>query len=189
MDESIFLFVEGLKKEREILDPFKSVIPKTISLLDYEINRLSTQTKPIVTQPIKLTEILYIPADIYPNYNFIGKILGPRGNYLKRLEKETNCKILIRGKGSMRDKELENSLKGKPGYEHLNYGLHVYIEGDSENSILHAKSLVEPLLIPIDKEKDILKEQQLKELVIIKSQKEGSNTKPHIGSHNRYEPY
>ena len=36
-------------------------------------------------------------------YNFIGLIIGPRGTTQKRLEKETNTKIAIRGKGSVKD--------------------------------------------------------------------------------------
>ncbi|KAM6956623.1 KH domain-containing RNA-binding protein qki.L [Aplochiton taeniatus] len=47
-------------------------------------------------------------------FNFVGRILGPRGLTAKQLEAETGCKIMVRGKGSMRDKkkaEGEDSLK------------------------------------------------------------------------------
>jgi protein quaking len=37
-------------------------------------------------------------------FNFVGRLLGPRGMTAKQLEMETGCKILIRGRGSMRDK-------------------------------------------------------------------------------------
>lgn len=37
-------------------------------------------------------------------FNFVGKLLGPRGNSLKRLQEETLTKMSILGKGSMRDK-------------------------------------------------------------------------------------
>lgn len=43
-------------------------------------------------------------------FNFVGKLLGPRGNSLKRLQEDTLTKMSILGKGSMRDKE-----KVKPG--------------------------------------------------------------------------
>lgn len=46
----------------------------------------------------KLIKKLYIPIRDFPNYNFIGLIIGPRGNTQKRLERETHCKISIRGK-------------------------------------------------------------------------------------------
>lgn len=50
-------------------------------------------------------------------YNFVGRILGPRGMTAKQLEQETGCKIMVRGKGSMRDKAKVccNSIK----YERL----------------------------------------------------------------------
>jgi len=37
-------------------------------------------------------------------FNFVGRILGPRGMTAKQLETDTGCKIMVRGKGSMRDK-------------------------------------------------------------------------------------
>ena len=46
-------------------------------------------------------------------FNFVGRLLGPRGMTAKQLEMETGCKILIRGRGSMRDKHKvskENNL-------------------------------------------------------------------------------
>lgn len=36
-------------------------------------------------------------------YNFVGRLLGPRGNSLKRVEASTDCRILIRGRGSIKD--------------------------------------------------------------------------------------
>lgn len=36
-------------------------------------------------------------------YNFVGRLLGPRGNSLKRVEASTECRILIRGRGSIKD--------------------------------------------------------------------------------------
>ena len=41
-------------------------------------------------------------------YNFVGRILGPRGMTAKQLEQETGCKIMVRGRGSMRDKKKVN---------------------------------------------------------------------------------
>lgn len=42
---------------------------------------------------------------LFPQFNFVGRILGPRGLTAKQLEAETGCKIMVRGKGSMRDKK------------------------------------------------------------------------------------
>jgi len=38
-------------------------------------------------------------------FNFVGRILGPRGMTTKDIEQNTGCKIMIRGKGSMRDRK------------------------------------------------------------------------------------
>lgn len=43
-------------------------------------------------------------------FNFVGRILGPRGMTAKQLEQETGCKIMVRGKGSMRDKKKVSLL-------------------------------------------------------------------------------
>lgn len=44
-------------------------------------------------------------------FNFVGRILGPRGMTAKQLELETGCKIMVRGKGSMRDKKKVKCYK------------------------------------------------------------------------------
>lgn len=38
-------------------------------------------------------------------FNFVGKLLGPKGNSLKRLQEDTMTKMAILGRGSMRDKQ------------------------------------------------------------------------------------
>jgi splicing factor 1 len=47
-------------------------------------------------------EKVYIPVDEFPEINFFGLLVGPRGNSLKRMERETGAKISIRGKGSVK---------------------------------------------------------------------------------------
>ncbi|PNT67182.1 KH domain-containing protein At5g56140 isoform X2 [Brachypodium distachyon] len=44
-----------------------------------------------------------IPTNNYPNFNIVGRLLGPRGNSLKRVEAATSCRVLIRGRGSIKD--------------------------------------------------------------------------------------
>jgi hypothetical protein len=43
-----------------------------------------------------------IPVEEYPGYNFIGRLLGPRGATLKQLETQSKCRLYIRGRGSLR---------------------------------------------------------------------------------------
>ena len=71
----------------------------------------------------------------------------------KQLEQETGCKIMVRGKGSMRDKAKEDQMKGKPNWEHLNDELHVLITvEDTKNradvKIRRAIEEIKKLLVP-----------------------------------------
>jgi hypothetical protein len=44
----------------------------------------------------KIKRKVFIPK--VPGVNFVGLLIGPKGTYQKRLETQSNCKILIRGK-------------------------------------------------------------------------------------------
>ncbi|XP_038996087.1 KH domain-containing protein At1g09660/At1g09670-like [Hibiscus syriacus] len=124
-------------------------------------------TTPIVKGVVKLD----VPVDKYPNCNFVGRILGPRGNSLKRVEAMTECRVYIRGKGSVKDSVKEEKLKDKPGYEHLNEPLHVLeaeFPEDMVNSRLeYAVAILENLLKPVDESLDGYKKQQLRELALL----------------------
>ncbi|KAL3654854.1 hypothetical protein CASFOL_000640 [Castilleja foliolosa] len=117
---------------------------------------------------------LEIPVDNYPNFNFVGRLLGPRGNSLKRVEVTTGCRVYIRGKGSIKDPDKEDKLRGRPGYEHLNEPLHILIEADLPANIVdirlrQAQEIIEELLKPVDESQDYIKRQQLRELALINS--------------------
>jgi len=40
---------------------------------------------------IRFNERVYIPQDAHPEIGFIGMIIGPRGNSLRKIEKEVIC--------------------------------------------------------------------------------------------------
>lgn len=50
----------------------------------------------------KLSDRVAIPQDKFPDINFMGLLIGPRGHTLKKLERETGAKIMIRGRGSVK---------------------------------------------------------------------------------------
>jgi splicing factor 1 len=113
-------------------------------------------------RPVSLKKIrkLYIPVDKYPDYNFIGLIIGPRGKTHREMESETGCKIAIRGKGSARG--------GRPdSHADADEPLHVQISGDTEKQVLAAVRRVSALLVPTDDEKNEHKKKQLRELALI----------------------
>ena len=71
----------------------------------------------------------------------------------KQLEQETGCKIMVRGKGSMRDKAKEEQMKGKPNWEHLSDELHVLVTcEDTKNradiKLKRAVEEIKKLLVP-----------------------------------------
>jgi len=61
---------------------------------------------------IKIVDRVAIPQEEHPEINFVGLLIGPRGNTLKGLEKDTGAKIIIRGKGSVK----EGKVGGKAGH-------------------------------------------------------------------------
>ncbi|XP_021288886.1 KH domain-containing protein At5g56140 [Herrania umbratica] len=121
---------------------------------------------------VKRTIRVDIPVEKYPNYNFVGRLLGPRGNSLKRVEANTECRVLIRGQGSIKDPAREEMMRGKPGYEHLNEPLHILVEGELpveivDARLMQAREILEDLLKPVDESQDFYKKQQLRELAML----------------------
>nr|GMD00574.1 branchpoint-bridging protein-like [Ipomoea batatas] len=117
-------------------------------------------------RPPKLQKKLYIPVKEYPGYNFIGLIIGPRGNTQKRMEKETGAKIVIRGKGSMKEGRLQQKRDMKPDPSE-NEDLHVLVEAETPESLEAAAAMVEKLLQPVDEVLNEHKRQQLRELAAL----------------------
>lgn len=74
-----------------------------------------------------------------PECKYIGRILGPRGITVKQLEARTECRILIRGKGSIKNPQREALLRSRLGWEHLHEPLHVLISATdtSQERCLH----------------------------------------------------
>ncbi|CAL5335468.1 unnamed protein product [Camellia sinensis] len=121
---------------------------------------------------VKRTIRVDIPVDQFPSYNFVGRLLGPRGNSLKRVEASTDCRVLIRGCGSIKDPTKEEIMRGKPGYEHLNEPLHILVEAELpveivDARLMQAREILEDLLKPMDETQDFYKKQQLRELAMI----------------------
>ena len=114
-------------------------------------------------KPKKRTRKLYVPLKEYPGYNFIGIIIGPRGNTQKRMQRETNTRIAIRGKGSVKD-----GVSREPGADYQeDEDLHVLITGDTEEEVDRAAAMVQTLLKPVDDDYNEHKRAQLRELALI----------------------
>lgn len=169
-------------REQSILSSTNFTVPHTYSLLDNEIASLRSQfvdTQRSQSQDISsvngppthgktnssietsgsqsLTTTrkrvrLQIPAEKYPDYNFLGRLLGQCGATLKKLERDTGCKIIIRDRESIR-KDKESVACGKPGWGHVfSDKLHVVIEvsdfvddADANRILTRARDMVELL--------------------------------------------
>lgn len=113
-------------------------------------------------RPPKCVDKLYIPKEKEGTLNFIGLILGPRGNTQKRLEKDYDCKVAIRGKGSVKD----GRARGPPQPED-NEALHVVIsaEGlDGMKRIEGCKRRILDIITPRQDDENDHKQAQLREL-------------------------
>jgi len=192
--QSIADYLAQLLKDKKQLAAFPNVFIHMERLLDEEIGKVRNnlfQINGYVKEPLSLpdpvgapiihTEKVYVPVKEHPEFNFVGRILGPRGLTAKQLEQETGCKVMVRGKGSMRDKKKEEQNRGKPNWEHLNDELHVLITvEDTENratlKLERAVDEVKKLLTVSDGE-DELKKRQLMELAIINGTYRDSSSK------------
>ncbi|XP_035530105.1 protein quaking-A isoform X6 [Dicentrarchus labrax] len=174
----IFTHLERLLDE-EINRVRKDMYSDTVNgLVDRHPLELPEPIGPIV----HLQEKLFVPVKEYPDYNFVGRILGPRGLTAKQLEAETGCKIMVRGKSSMRDKKKEEQNRGKPNWEHLNEDLHVLItvedsQARAELKMRRAVEEVKKLLVPAAEGEDNLKKMQLMELAILNGTYRDNNIK------------
>ncbi|XP_049871307.1 protein held out wings isoform X2 [Pectinophora gossypiella] len=193
--QSIADYLAQLLKDRKQLAAFPNIFMHMERLLDEEIAKVRAslfQINGVKKEPLilpepegmvtTLTEKVYVPVKEHPDFNFVGRILGPRGMTAKQLEQETGCKIMVRGKGSMRDKKKEDANRGKPNWEHLADDLHVLLTvEDTENrakiKLARAVEEVRRLLVPQADGEDELKKRQLMELAIINGTYRDSSAK------------
>lgn len=140
-------------------------------------------------KPVRLQVKVIVPVADHPNYNFVGKLLGPKGNSLKWLQEQTQTKMAILGRGSMRNKEKEDELREKcdTRYAHLHDDLHVEITAyapapDAYLRISKALFEIKRFLVP--DYYDEIRKQQLRELGVITA--EGSDCVPNGGFNNAF---
>ncbi|CAG0881416.1 unnamed protein product [Darwinula stevensoni] len=135
----------------------------------------------IKERPIRLTVKVVVPVKDHPKFNFVGKLLGPKGNSLKRLQEETMTKMAILGKGSMRDKQKEEELRSScdPRYSHLHEELHVEVTAfappaEAHARIAYALAEVRRFLVPLGGESlrfqdhnDEIRQEQMREMRLL----------------------
>jgi rRNA processing protein Krr1/Pno1 len=96
---------------------------------------------------------IFLPR--FQGINYVGLIIGPKGIYQKKLEDRTDCKILIRGKGSHKD--------GHPMSANDNDEQHVLIIGDSEHKLVKARRVIQDVLTADESTRNQIRSEQLKD--------------------------
>ncbi|KAK5074897.1 hypothetical protein LTR64_001102 [Lithohypha guttulata] len=118
-------------------------------------------------RPTKTQEKVYVPVNDYPEINFIGLLIGPRGNTLKKMETESGAKIAIRGKGSVKEGKGRSDAAHTSNQEE---DLHCLIMADTEEKVNKAKQLVHNVIetaASIPEGQNELKRNQLRELAAL----------------------
>uniref|UniRef100_A0A1I7ZDE2 Branchpoint-bridging protein n=1 Tax=Steinernema glaseri TaxID=37863 RepID=A0A1I7ZDE2_9BILA len=116
---------------------------------------------------IRLHDKVWIPQEEHPEINFVGLLIGPRGNTLKALETETGAKIIIRGKGSVKEGKLGRREGPMPGE---NEPLHAYVTGTDSNTIKKACEKIRSIIneaLNIPDGQNELRKLQLRELALL----------------------
>lgn len=160
----------ALEKERHYLvEVAAGSIKNYMSPIDYR-------------KPVKTYEKIYIPVKDYPDINFVGLLLGPRGNTLRQLQEDSGARLAIRGKGSVKDgKSTSSNNDDDDSNSSLSFSnpnlnssgnddLHVVITSDSQLKIAKAIKLTNQVIekaISSPVGQNDLKRGQLRELAIL----------------------
>ncbi|XP_014206390.1 KH domain-containing, RNA-binding, signal transduction-associated protein 2-like [Copidosoma floridanum] len=170
-------YIRELMQEKLNLDE-NGRLPNAQRLLDQEIQKTQASGRPIKDfkyvdiyreKPIKVSVKVLVPVREHPKFNFVGKLLGPKGNSMKRLQEETMCKMAVLGRGSMRDRQKEEDLRKSmdPKYAHLFDDLHVEIMALAPPAEAHARiafALAEVRKYLIPDNNDVIRQEQMREM-------------------------
>eukprot|EP00118_Oscarella_pearsei_P007212 m.34533 g.34533 ORF g.34533 m.34533 type:complete len:414 (+) comp31990_c0_seq2:69-1310(+) len=118
--------------------------------LTEKIRRLKSGQQLVQSFPngaVQIYEKIYMPVAQFPHVKYAGRIIGTNGMTVKELHKETKCRIVVQGKGSLKSMHEEENLRGKEGYEHLEDDLNVLIEAtgaeqEARSKVQYAKLLI-----------------------------------------------
>ncbi|RYP01333.1 hypothetical protein DL764_006242 [Monosporascus ibericus] len=117
-----------------------------------------------------ITDRVYIPAKDFPEANFIGQLLGPRGRSIADMTAQSGATVAIRGKGSV--KEGRGRVRDRPAWIDTNDKegpLHCLITADTQDKVDKAKALVQAVIetaVTTPEPKNERKRQQLRDLAI-----------------------
>ncbi|XP_055610381.1 KH domain-containing, RNA-binding, signal transduction-associated protein 2-like [Uranotaenia lowii] len=168
-------YIKGMMAERMEME---RKYPIADRLLEVEIESVQKSGKPPARRyidiyrekHIKVTVKVLVPVKEHPRFNFVGKLLGPKGNTLKRLQEDTMCRMAILGRGSMKDRKREEELRNgmDTKYAHLCDDLHVDVSANGPPAEVHARiayALAELRKYLIPDSNDFIRQEQLREMM------------------------
>ena len=136
---------------------------------------------------IKVSDKVMIPQDEYPEINFVGLLIGPRGNTLKckkrpvswfenvltgrsfpAMERDTGAKIIIRGKGSVKEGKVgRKDGQPLPGEDEP---LHAYVTAINPEAVQKAVAKIKEVIkqgVDVPEGQNDLRKTQLRELALL----------------------
>ncbi|CAB3376890.1 Hypothetical predicted protein [Cloeon dipterum] len=148
---------KNLEEERhKLIHQLQSVNPEYKPPVDY---------KPPV---VRVSDKVMIPQEEHPDINFVGLLIGPRGNTLKSMERETGAKIIIRGKGSVKEGKVgRKDGQPLPGEDEP---LHAYVTANNPESVKKAVDQIKEIIrqgVEVPEGQNDLRRMQLRELALL----------------------
>merc|ERR1719221_706919 len=117
---------------------------------------------------VKVSDKVMIPQDNHPDINFVGLLIGPRGNTLKNMEKDTGAKIIIRGKGSVKEGKVgRKDGQPLPGEDEP---LHAYVTATDPECVKKAVNKIKEVIqqgVEVPEGSNELRKMQLRELALL----------------------
>ncbi|KAK1935886.1 putative transcription or splicing factor-like protein [Babesia divergens] len=132
-------------------------------LVEYLLKHLPGFVASADYKPLKKIRKIIIPLDKYPEYNFMGLVIGPRGCNHKRLEAESGAQISLRGRGTIK----EGKQRDHQTDEDAAMPMHIHISGDTEECVEKAVAMIEPLLDPFHPKHEEFKRRGLEQLALV----------------------
>lgn len=149
--------IESRNKYHGSADPYEQSYYQSINQ--------SSNAQPAGDRPKPMKKI-FIPKN--NNFNYTGFIIGPKGTNQKRLEEETGCKILVRGKGSQKEgSSAQLSLADDTE------DLHVLVAADNEETLEKGVREIEKIIFADEETRNNLKRVQLNIMAQIKNENAG----------------
>ncbi|VDN31258.1 unnamed protein product, partial [Gongylonema pulchrum] len=135
LDAEIQVVIREIHNEQQLMEQggeWGEQFKNAKRLLAAEADKLENSIDPEwlevdIAKSIKVSKKVLIPNFRHPHFNFVGKILGPKGATLQAMAKQFKCHIYVLGRGSTKDRAKEQELlqSGDPQYAHYGGPLHV----------------------------------------------------------------